>query len=172
MDDIIIVDYNPLWPHLFQQEAIRIREALGEDLIIRLEHIGSTAVPGLPAKPIIDLLIGVNSIPEARQTAVPALEAIGYAFWHDDPDPNHLFFVKGLPPNGPRSHHIHIGPAEGSEWDRVLFRDYLRAHPDEAARYAALKQDLAIRYQNDREAYTDAKGEYIKSVTEKAKLRP
>jgi GrpB-like predicted nucleotidyltransferase (UPF0157 family) len=169
MDDIIIVDYNPHWPHLFQQEAARIRQALGEDLILRLEHIGSTAVPGLPAKPIIDLLIGVNSIPEARQIAVPALEALGYAFWYDDPDPNHLFFVKGLPPNGPRSHHIHIVPAEGSEWDRVLFRDYLRAHPDEAARYAALKRDLATRFQNDREAYTDAKGEYIKSITEKAK---
>jgi GrpB-like predicted nucleotidyltransferase (UPF0157 family) len=170
MDDIIIVDYNPHWPQLFQQEAARIRAALG-DLILRLEHIGSTSIPGLPAKPVIDLLIGVDSIDQARQTAVPALEALGYAFWYDNPDPNHLFFVKGLPPNGPRSHHIHIVPAEGNEWDRVLFRDYLRAHPDETARYAALKRDLATRFQNDREAYTGAKGDYIIGVLEKAKAQ-
>jgi GrpB-like predicted nucleotidyltransferase (UPF0157 family) len=169
MDDIIIEDYNPAWPQRYTQEAARITEALANTPFTRMEHIGSTAVPGLPAKPIIDLLIGVNSIDAARQTAVPALEAIGYAFWYDDPDPDHLFFVKGLPPNGPRSHHIHIVKSDSNDWDRVHFRNYLRASPEEAARYAALKRDLAVRFAGDREAYTVAKGAYIQEVTLKAK---
>jgi len=178
MDEIEIMTYSPLWPTCFDEEAARLRAALDTSDVVAIEHFGSTAVPGLAAKPIIDILVGVRSLPQARRQAVPALESLGYAFWGDNPDQTHLFFVKGLPPNGPRTHHVHIvepdapdARADGRSgfWDRLLFRDYLRAHPEEARRYGALKRDLAHRFRSDREAYTDAKREYVRSVTAKAR---
>lgn len=166
MDEIVIVDYDPSWPLLFEQEAARIRKALSPNLITRIEHFGSTAVPGLAAKPVIDLLIAVQSLKKA-QDAITPLESLGYAYWFDNPDLERLFFVKGLPPNGPRTHHIHMIKPNSPLWDRLLFKDYLCQHPDEAARYAELKQDLAGRWGCDREAYTQAKTEYIQSVMQK-----
>jgi GrpB-like predicted nucleotidyltransferase (UPF0157 family) len=169
MDEIVIVAYDPRWPQLFEQEAARIRRALGDGLLTRIEHFGSTAVPGLAAKPVIDILVGVRSLEEARRIAIPALDTLGYAYWYDNPDQEHMFFVKGLPPNGPRSHHIHMVEPQSIFWERLLFRDYLRKHPEEAARYLALKREMAVYFMEDREAYTDAKGEYIHTVTAKAK---
>ncbi len=169
MDEVIIVDYNLLWPVLFEQEAIRLRQFLNEKLIICVEHFGSTAVPGLAAKPIIDLLVGVHSLAQAKQVAVPPLEALGYSYWRDNPDPGRMFFVQGLPPNGPRTHHIHMVELNSLLWERLLFRDFLRKYPDEAKRYAYLKCDLAHQFQRDREAYTNAKAEYIQSVMQKAR---
>ncbi len=178
MDEIALVPYDPHWPELFTLEAARIREVLGSDSIVAVEHFGSTAVPGLSAKPIIDLIVAVRSLAEARKYAVPALEVLGYVYWSDDPAPDRLFFVKGLPPNGPRAHHVHIvepsvshNPRLGafSFADRLLFRDYLRAHPDEARRYEDLKRDLAARFPDDREAYTDGKTEYVYGVMQKAR---
>jgi GrpB-like predicted nucleotidyltransferase (UPF0157 family) len=180
VDEIALVEYDPRWPSLFAQEAARIRAALGEGLVVAIEHFGSTSVPGLSAKPIIDLLVGVRSVAEAREKAVPALEALGYAFWYDNPNPDHLFFVRGLPPNGPRTHHIHMvepGTLRDPKnetflfWDRLLFRDYLRAHPAEARRYEAVKRDLAARFPDDREAYTDGKTEYVYGVMQKARIQ-
>jgi GrpB-like predicted nucleotidyltransferase (UPF0157 family) len=169
VDEVVIVEYDLRWPALFDEEAARIRAAVSGDLIERIEHIGSTAVPGLPAKPIIDILIGVESVDEAREQAVPVLESLGYSFWADNPHKDVLFLVKGLPPNGPRTHHIRVVALDAPSWDTLLFRDYLRAHPDESARYAQLKRDLAARFQTDREAYTEAKTDYVKAVTERAK---
>ena len=169
MDEIALVEYDPRWPEQFAQEAARVRAALGEDIVVAVEHFGSTAVPGLPAKPIIDILVGVRSVAEAREKAVPVLEALGYAFWYDDPDPAHLFFVKGLPPNGPRTHHVHMYEAGAVTDDLLLFRDYLRAHPDEARRYEAVKRDLAARFPDDREGYTEGKTEYVNGVILKAR---
>lgn len=171
MDDIVIVKYNPQWGLLFKQEATRIREVLGESLIGRIEHFGSTAIPGLAAKPIIDLLIEVRSLAEAKQVAVSQLESLGYNYWFDNPDPERMFFVKGLPPNGPRTHHLHMVEVGSSILrERLIFRDYLCKHPDEAACYAQLKRDLAQRFSSDRDAYTMGKTEYIKSVMEKARI--
>lgn len=172
MDEIFITEYDPRWAELFAAEATRLRQTLGDGLLTRIEHFGSASVPGLAAKPIIDMLIGVESVAEARRIAVPKLEVIAYAFWYDDPDPTRLFFVKGLSPNGPRSHHIHMVAPDSPFWERLLFRDYLRDFPEEAARYAALKRALSVQYADDREAYTDAKGEYIRAVMEKAKELP
>ncbi|WP_242541873.1 GrpB family protein [Leptolyngbya sp. Cla-17] len=108
MDEIIITDYNPNWVLLFEQEAVSIRAVLDGDLITRIEHFGSTAVPGLAAKPIIDLLVEVRSLAEAKQVAVSQLEYLGYAYWFDDPDPQRMFFVKGLPPKrSTHSSHSH-----------------------------------------------------------------
>jgi GrpB-like predicted nucleotidyltransferase (UPF0157 family) len=149
---------------MFEAEAQRVRDALG-GTVRRIEHIGSTAVPGLDAKPIIDIQIGVESVDAARRDGVPSLEALGYGYWADKSHREHLVLVRGLPPNGPRTHHVHIVSVESADWECVLFRDYLRAHPDEAAHYGALKRDLAVRFREDREAYTAAKGDYIRRIT-------
>ncbi|MGL5834062.1 MAG: GrpB family protein [Waterburya sp.] len=168
MDEIIIVKYNPVWQVLFQEENKRIHKVLDTTFITRIEHFGSTSVPGLAAKPIIDLLIGVRSLSTAKQIAVSPLESLGYAYWLDNPDPQRMFFVKGLPPNSPRTHHIHMVEPDSILWERLLFRDYLRQHPDEAQNYAQLKRQLARRFRNNREAYTQSKTEYIESVMKKA----
>ena len=177
-DEIALVDYDPRWPEQFAAEAERVRAAIGDDLVVAVEHFGSTAIPGMAAKPIIDLLVAVRSLDEAREHAVPALEAIGYSYWRGDPAPDRLFFVKGLPPNGPRTHHVHVvepgvshDPRLGEFCftDRLLFRDYLRAHPKEARQYEDLKRDLTARFSEDREAYTEGKTEYVYGVMQKAR---
>ena len=170
MDEVVIVKHDPNWKMQFQSEVALIEKVLERSLITRIEHFGSTAVFGLAAKPIIDILIGVTSLNKAKQIAVPALESLDYAYWVDNPNPQRMFFVKGLPPNSPRTHHIHIVEPNSVLWERLLFRDYLCQHPDEATRYAQLKRQLARRFSHDREAYTQGKTEYIQSVTNKARM--
>lgn len=169
MDEIIITEYNPNWSLLFEQEAVKIKAVLEKDLITRIEHFGSTAVPGLAAKPIIDLLVGVRSLAQAKQVVVSPLASLGYAYWFDNPDSQRMFFVKGLPPNSPRTHHIHMIEPNSLRWERLLFRDYLCQHSDEATSYAELKYSLAQRFSSDREAYTSGKAQYIEAVMEKAR---
>jgi GrpB-like predicted nucleotidyltransferase (UPF0157 family) len=169
MDEIVIVEYDPDWIVRFEQESARIRATLDTDLVTRIEHFGSTAVPGLAAKPVVDLLVGVRSLEIAKQVAITQLEQLDYAYWYDNPDPQRMFFVKGLPPNGPRTHHIHMIEPDSTLWERLLFRDYLCHHSDEAARYAQLKRSLAQRFPDDREAYTVGKAEYIELVMQKAR---
>jgi GrpB-like predicted nucleotidyltransferase (UPF0157 family) len=166
MDDVELVAYDPDWPGLFALEAERLRAVLDPAQVLGIEHFGSTAVPGLIAKPIIDILIAVCSLARAKAEAVAPILSLGYVYWEDNPGPDRMFFVKGMPPYGTRrTHHVHITEPAGEMWQRRLaFRDYLRAHPDEAQRYAALKRDLAQRYPTDREAYTDAKTDYVEAV--------
>lgn len=168
MDEVIIVEYDPRWQTLFAEEAARIKEALDKN-IIAIEHIGSTAVPGLAAKPIIDLMVGVHSLVDG-QSAISPLESLGYVYWRENPDPRRMFFVKGMPPYGKqRTHHVHIVEANGEFWQRLLFRDYLRTHREEAQRYEALKRELAARFRSDRQSYTDGKSEYIQAVIQLAR---
>lgn len=169
MDEVVIVEYDPGWSLMFEKAAAQVADVLSKDLVIRIDHIGSTAVPGLAAKPIIDVLVSVHSLIQARQVAVPALEELGYAYWFDNPDSQRMFFVKGLPPNNPRTHHIHIIESNSILQERLLFRDYLREHPDESLRYAQLKRHLAQQFPTDREAYTSGKAEYVKSVMHKVR---
>ncbi|MBN9491602.1 MAG: GrpB family protein [Alphaproteobacteria bacterium] len=169
MDDIEIVDYDPRWPRLFEEEARRLRTVLDPSLIVGLEHFGSTAIAGLSAKPIIDILVAVRSLAAARATFVAALRTLDYVYWADNPKKDRMFFVKGMPPYGSkRSHHVHVTEPEGEMWQRLVFRDYLRAHPEEAGTYERLKKRLAAEHPTDREAYTDAKSAYVESVMRKA----
>jgi GrpB-like predicted nucleotidyltransferase (UPF0157 family) len=169
MDEVEIVNYDPRWPALFDEEAERLRATLDPSLIIGLEHFGSTAVPGLSAKPIIDILIAVRSLADAQASFVEALRNLDYVYWADNPKQDRMFFVKGMPPFGSgRSHHVHVTETQGEMWQRLAFRDYLRAHPEEARIYEQLKRRLATEHQTDREAYTDAKSAYIESVMLKA----
>ena len=162
MDEIEIVPYDDRWPALYEDERTRLLPVLDRYGLIEIAHIGSTAVPGLAAKPVIDIAISLMSLDQVREQGVPELEALGYLFWAENPDPDDLFFVKDLPPYAERrSHHLHI-TLSGERFDqRLRFRDRLRSDAAIAQRYAVLKQELATRFSSDREAYTRAKTEFI-----------
>jgi GrpB-like predicted nucleotidyltransferase (UPF0157 family) len=169
MDEVEIVDYDSRWPLLFDEEARRLRSVLDPSLVVGLEHFGSTAIPGLSAKPIIDILIAVRSLAAAQATFVETLRRLDYVYWADNPKKDRMFFVKGMPPFGSkRSHHVHVTEPQGEMWQRLVFRDYLRAHPEEAETYQRLKKRLVDEHQTDREAYTDAKSAYVAGVMRKA----
>jgi putative glutamine amidotransferase len=163
--DYGIVDYDPVWPARFEEEAERIRRALG-DIAVRVEHVGSTAVPGLAAKPTIDVQVSVEAV-VPRGPIVEPLVALGYEFWGDPVDPEHEYFRKEA--NGVRTHQLHVCPV-GSEWERrhLAFRDHLRAHPEDARRYADLKRRLATEHPNDVPSYNDAKTALIREIESRA----
>jgi len=175
-EKIAIVSYDPNWPEMFEQERRHLLSCLPKDLIKRVEHFGSTAVPGLSAKPIIDILVEVTSLFETRQRIVPILELQGYEYyWRpsfgDDLPPFYAWFIK-RDKEGCRTHHIHMIESHFEHWERLHFRDYLIANPDIAREYENLKLRSAALYHDDREAYTDAKGAFIKRITKKSKGRP
>jgi GrpB-like predicted nucleotidyltransferase (UPF0157 family) len=168
-EEISIVPYDPAWPSLFESEAEFLRSKLPKSIIIRIEHFGSTAVPGLAAKPVIDILVRVSSLEETREQIVPLLESEGYDyFWRTDSPPAYAWFIKRNS-EGKRTHHIHMVEADSKLWDRLYFRDYLREFLDEAKRYEELKRFLSEKYPNGRAAYTDGKAEFVVTVTERAK---
>lgn len=117
MDEIIVVPYDKQWRERFAQEVAAIDAVAPSGLILRREHFGSTAVAGLAAKPVIDILLGVRSLADARNQLIAAIEPLGYSYWHDDPDPARLYVVKGLPPNSPRTHHLHIVEPDSTMWE-------------------------------------------------------
>ncbi|WDR02093.1 GrpB family protein [Devosia algicola] len=162
MEQIHLVPYDPTWPERYRAEALLVRSCL-MDRLQRIEHMGSTAVPGLAAKPVIDIIVLVKDLADAR-AAIPALEAQGYAFWADNPDTTRLYLVKGLPPSPHRTHHLHIHDDEDEVQRHLLFRDHLRDHPEVRDAYLRLKQELAIRYHDDREAYTRNKTDFVDMV--------
>ena len=155
---IRIVEHDPGWAGQAQEELGRLAEALAP-VAVRVEHIGSTAVPGLAAKPILDLQLSVPAI-EPRGRYVTPLEQLGYLFVPDPESPDFHLFAK--PAERPRSHHLHVCEL-GSEHEvrHLALRDYLRAHGDEAADYAALKREAVKRAPQDRLAYIEAKEEYV-----------
>ncbi len=161
---IEIVAYDPTWPRLFQERGERLRQALGE-VARRIDHIGSTSVPGLAAKPIIDIQISVAALAPVAAFCDP-LVALGYVFRADNPERTKRYF-REAPET--RREHIHVRKAGSwGEQFALLFRDYLRLHPNEAAEYAWLKRDLAERYGDERHAYTEAKNPFIWSVIQRA----
>lgn len=172
-EEVAVVAYDPRWPRLFEEEKEHLLYCLPAELVRRIEHFGSTAVPGLPAKPIIDILVEVASLDETRKRIAPILEAQGYDYfwrppWGDDRSPYYAWFIK-WGANGERTHHIHMVEAHFAHWDRLYFRDYLREHPKVAEEHAALKLHLSQIYHNDRIAYTKAKTEFIQHITRLAK---
>jgi GrpB-like predicted nucleotidyltransferase (UPF0157 family) len=158
--------YDPTWPAAFERERALIAPILGTNAV-QIEHMGSTSIPGLPAKPIIDVIVLVDDL-EAARDAIPALEATGYSFWADNPDTTKLFLVKGLPPAPRRTHHLHIYENADEVARHLIFRDRLRAKPQLRDAYLALKTDLASRFRNDREAYTNHKADFINDVVRSA----
>ncbi len=163
-DEVALADYDPSWPDQAREMAGWLRERLGPDVALRVEHYGSTAIRGMAAKPIVDLLVEVPSFVKARETALRVLDETWEYWWYA----HRLIFVKRAGLMGARTYHVHMAPAGHKAWDGIAFRDYLRSHPDDAARYAALKRELAATHREDRERYTQAKAEFVQQVTARA----
>jgi GrpB-like predicted nucleotidyltransferase (UPF0157 family) len=157
-EPIRLVSYDGCWPERFGEERVALEGAIGEWVVGEIHHVGSTAVPGLEAKPIIDILVGVRDLDEARACFHP-LAGLDYLYapylpeqmhWFCKPDPSH------------RTHHLHLIPIDSQRYrDELSFRDQLRADPALAESYAALKRELATRYPRDRDAYTGGKSTFI-----------
>ena len=163
-DRIEVVPYDGEWPRLFRDLGAKLRAALG-DTALRIDHIGSTAVPGLAAKPIIDVQISVPALEPVDPYRLP-LEALGFVFRADNPELTKRYFRE---PPGSRRTHIHVRRAGSwAEQFALLFRDYIRVHAEDARLYADLKRELAQQYADDRRAYTEAKGPFIWEAMQRA----
>jgi rfaE bifunctional protein nucleotidyltransferase chain/domain len=163
-----IEDYDPRWPSMFEEDRRRILAAVG-GYVSAVEHIGSTSVPGLAAKPIIDVMAAIKSLADAPACVGP-LATIGYVYVpeHEAVMPERRYFRRG--PSGEGTHHLHMVERSSEFWEsHLLFRDYLRAHPEAAAEYEKLKRELAAAHGSDRAAYTEAKTEFIESTVERAR---
>jgi GrpB-like predicted nucleotidyltransferase (UPF0157 family) len=159
--------YDPGWPAAFERERAALAESIGAWVTGGIHHVGSTAVPGLDAKPIVDILVGVESLDASRACFAP-LAGLEYLYapyrseemhWFCKPDPSR------------RTHHLHLIPTSTRRYaDELAFRDLLRGDPDASAAYTALKRELATRFRDDREAYTDAKADFIRKALATAQL--
>jgi GrpB-like predicted nucleotidyltransferase (UPF0157 family) len=163
---IEVVAYDPRWPLEYQRERDRIAAALGENAVA-IEHVGGTAVPGLPAKPVIDIMVGVPDIERAGQ-AVAGLINLGYQYVPELESqlPERRYFRRGTP----ETHHVHMVAISSDFWEEhLLFRDYLRTHPQAAEEYGKLKRGLANRFRFDRDAYRAGKVPFIDTVVDAAR---
>ena len=158
---IRIVDHDPGWPDLAEAEIRRIKNELGM-VAVRIDHVGSTAVPGLAAKPIIDLQLSVSRLDRFERYAAP-MDRLGYLFVPDPDLPDYHFFA--LPPERPRTHHLHACES-GSEQElrHLAVRNFLRANPIEAAEYEALKRGLVAEHPEDRLAYIEGKSAFMTAL--------
>jgi GrpB-like predicted nucleotidyltransferase (UPF0157 family) len=158
---VIIVAYDPRWPALFDEAAHEIRSTAG-DAILHIEHVGSTSVPGLTAKPIIDMLAAVRDF-QAALALVPALATLGFEFRPQEEIPDRHYFRRRA--GGLRTHHLSLAePASAHFRNTIVFRDALRSDVQLARAYATLKQDLARRFPRDREAYLQGKTDFVMGV--------
>lgn len=163
-DPIEVVGYDPAWPVLFAQLGATVRQGLGARAL-RIDHIGSTSIPGLDAKPILDVQVSVASF-EPLGSLCAAMERIGFRYRVGNPDLSKRYFRESP---GARRTHIHVRQAGSwSEQFALLFRDYLRAHGFDREEYARLKHELAVRYRFDRLKYTEAKEPLIWAVMQRA----
>lgn len=161
-EPVVVVAYDPAWPERFARERDALARVFGSEATI--EHVGSTAVPGLDAKPVVDILLGVAALDRVERR-IPELAALG---WEHRPEleaelPERRFFRK--PPTGPRECHLHAAERGGAFWrEHLAFRDRLRADPATARAYAELKRRLAARHREDRDAYTRAKADFVRAA--------
>ena len=158
---VALTDYDPSWPAQFERERAAIADAIAQWLSGPLEHIGSTAIPGLQAKPVLDIMAPVVSLSASRE-ALPLLAPLQYEYWPYRADVMHWLCK---PSDEFRTHHLHLIPMGSRLWhERLAFRDYLRTHLSVASEYVDLKKQLAARHEYDREAYTDGKTEFVERI--------
>jgi GrpB-like predicted nucleotidyltransferase (UPF0157 family) len=165
---IVVRDYDPTWPRKFDEERERLDVAFGSTAIV-IEHVGSTAVPGLAAKPIIDVLVGVRSLAQARSVCVSSLQRLGYTYMAEYETwlPGEMLFRKAL--SGPWTHHVHVMEESSPRWDElILIRDYLQRHPEIARGYGDLKKALALVFGDDIAGFRNAKRPFLDAVMVKA----
>jgi GrpB-like predicted nucleotidyltransferase (UPF0157 family)/GNAT superfamily N-acetyltransferase len=160
-EPIRIAPYDPRWPNLFERERLALTAAIGPWATGGIHHVGSTSVAGLDAKPVIDILVGVEDLETSRACFEP-LAGLEYLYAPYLSEEMH-WFCKPHPSR--RTHHLHLVPTGSERFDDELsFRDRLRSHPDTAKEYDSLKRDLASRFQDDRESYTKAKRDFIRQT--------
>lgn len=166
---IILTEYNAEWPKLYLSEKELIERTIDIYSIVRIQHIGSTSVPGISAKPTIDILLEINNDSDT-EILIQKFHGIGYRHspQPDKPAP-HLMFMKGYTPRGFENQAYHVHVRYSGDWDELYFRDYLIRHLDAAQKYVNLKQELKKQFEHDREAYTLGKSEFIKAVTQRAR---
>jgi GrpB-like predicted nucleotidyltransferase (UPF0157 family) len=167
-EQVRIVPHDPRWHQRFEDERALLEETIGPWVTGGIHHVGSTAVPGLEAKPVVDILVGVESLEAARDCFRP-LAGIDYVYAPYLPEEMH-WFCKPSPAR--RTHHLHLVPTESRRYrEELAFRDRLRGDERLVAEYGALKRRLAQRYRDDREAYTEAKEEFIRSALGEGRAR-
>ena len=161
---IQLAPYESGWQIFFLEERDRLQAQIGE-YVLDIQHIGSTSIPGMPAKPILDIGIAVTDFEEAVRCVTP-LENLGYTYKGENGIPRRHYFGKGTP----RTHHVHMLEIKSEAWrNHLLFRDCLIRNPEAALEYARMKQELAKQFANDREAYQVGKDSFIKSTLHKAR---
>lgn len=162
---ILLEEHNPEWKEYFLKEKDHLQSIFG-DKMVRINHIGSSAVDGLIAKPTIDILIEVEIDTDIQSITETMLEA-GYVV--NTPESDIIMYIKGYTPNGFCGQAVHIHVRHSGDWGELYFRDYLNTHPEVAAEYVELKILLKEQYQHDRDGYTQAKGEFVQKYTDIAR---
>ena len=173
-EKIAVVPYDESWPQRYAELELRLKRMLPRRLVQRIAHIGSTAVPGLSSKPIIDVQVEVNDLEAVTREAVPILIEEGYEFiWRPtigESEPFYAWFIKRNE-QGERTEHLHMVSPDRASVDRIVFRDHLRHHPEEAAAYEALKAELARKHARDRVAYSQGKTAFIQAALQRARTQ-
>ncbi len=161
---VIIVDYDPNWPQMYEQEKARIQDAIGEYLI-DIQHVGSTSIPGLSAKPIIDIMPIIRDIALIPYCVQP-LESLDYAYFGENGISGRHYFRKPADiTSQPHTYHLHIVDKGHDQWAMMLlFREYMLLHPESVQQYDVLKRKLATKYDSDRVGYTNAKEPFVRSI--------
>lgn len=166
---IQLVAYKSNWPKQFEKEKHQLLK-VGSEWISAIEHIGSTSIPNMPAKPVIDIMVGVADLALADTHLIEPIRSLGYDYisQYENVMPQRRYFQK-VSVSGEHSHHIHLVTLNSVFWqEHILFRDFLRAHPEHADQYAVLKKELTIQF-TDRNAYANAKSEFVKKIVQQAK---
>ena len=166
---IILSEHQLRWQENFRKEKTVLEQAVGIENIVRTNHIGSTAVPDLIAKPTIDILIEIKNDTDIKKL-IENMQSVGYRYIAQPTTPvKHLYFIKGYTPQGFKGQVFHVHIDYRGDWDELYFRDYLLMHPEIADEYGRLKLALQKKYGYDRDGYTNAKTDFIKRVVKLAR---
>ena len=164
-DKIVIVEWTPTWAHIFARHAHAIRHAMN-DLAVRVDHIGSTAIQGMAAKPIIDIQVSVKDLQAQETQLVDCMKRAGFVWHSENPDLTKRYFRER-----PGEDRLHIHMRQHGSWNEqwaLLFRDYMRTQDDEHAAYIALKRQLAAKYADDRASYVAGKSDHLWQIMKRA----
>lgn len=167
---IILSEYQECWSQRYRAEKERLIQIFGKKNIHRMNHIGSTSVPGLLAKPTIDILVEIRDEMDTG-SLVENMESAGYIYSPQPGNPPpHILFMKGYTPEGFKGQAFHVHVRHSGDWNELYFRDYLIKHPDVARKYGQLKSELKLQYEHNRDGYTSAKTDFIRRVNELARI--
>ena len=166
---IILSVHNPIWVTSYSREKPVLKQAVGIQNIVRMNHVGSTAIPNLIAKPTIDILLEIRDNTDIERF-ISNMQSVGYIYSEQANNPApHMMFMKGYTPQGFKGQAFHVHVRYSGDWDELYFRDHLLAHPEIADEYGKLKLELKKKYEHDRDGYTYAKTDFIKRITKLAR---